>query len=268
MADTRDIISVGIDIGTTTTQLVFSRLSLAQVSRAGQIPRVDIADSQVLYESEIFFTPLLDFETIDAHKLAALIRSEYGRAGYSPAQVETGAVIITGETARKQNSDQILNAIAGLAGDFVVTIAGPNKEGMIAGRGSGAAAYSRSHFTTVTNIDIGGGSANSAIFRQGELVSSAAMSYGGRSIELDPATGVVRSITRAGREILKSAGVSLEVGSVPALGELKKVTDTIAALTVHLIEGTRSPLADLLYQTPPSPVSGAGKPLMFSGGIG
>ena len=81
MADTRDIISVGIDIGTTTTQLVFSRLSLAQVSRAGQIPRVDIADSQVLYESEIFFTPLLDFETIDAHKLAALIRSEYGRPG-------------------------------------------------------------------------------------------------------------------------------------------------------------------------------------------
>lgn len=268
MTDTREIVSVGIDIGTTTTQVVFSNLSLVQVSRAGQIPHVDIQNRKVVHESEIVFTPLFDAETIDAGRLADIIRNEYQRAGILPEQVETGAVIITGETAKKKNADQILSAIAGLAGNFVVTVAGPNVEGMIAGRGSGAAEYSKQHFTTVTNIDIGGGSANCAIFKQGTLISSAAMCYGGRTIELDPLTGVIRNINRSGREVIKSMGMSLTIGDRPSVADLKRITDELASATVDLIEGTHSPLADKLYQTEPSSLSGVGKPLMFSGGIG
>ena len=261
-----DIVSVGIDIGTTTTQVIFSELSLVEIARAGQIPRVDITNRKVLYESEIVFTPLLDVETIDADRLAKILKQEYIRAGISPDQVETGAVIITGETARKKNADQILKAIADLAGDFVVTVAGPNVESMIAGRGSGAASYSRQHFTTVSNIDIGGGSANSAIFRQGNLVGSAAMNFGGRVIEIKD--GVVTAISHAGEWIITEAGVQIRVGDHPSLADLTRVTDCLADVTVHLIEGTTSPLAEKLYQTPPNPVSGAGKPVMFSGGIG
>lgn len=266
MDDPRQMVSVGIDIGTTTTQIIFSELTLVQIARAGQIPRVDIANRRVLHASEIVFTPLVDAETIDVQQLVEILRREYQRAGMTANQIETGAVIITGETARKKNADQILKAIADLAGDFVVTVAGPNVEGMIAGRGSGAASYSRQHFTTVTNIDIGGGSANSATFRQGNLVASAAMNYGGRIIELDG--GTVRAITRAGQWICEAAGVRIGVGDKPTLNDLRRVTTCMAEVTVHLIEGTLSPLAEKLYQTPPSPVSGRGKPLMFSGGIG
>lgn len=266
MSGARQMVSVGIDIGTTTTQVIFSQLTLLEIARAGQIPRVDISERRVLSESEIVFTPLLDAETIDAERLAGILRQEYARAGIRPEQVETGAVIITGETARKKNADTVLAAIAGLAGDFVVTVAGPNVEGMIAGRGSGAAAYSRQHFTTVTNIDIGGGSANSATFRQGSQVASAAMNYGGRVIELQD--GVITAITRAGGWICEAAGVSLRVGDRPTLADLRRVTDAMAVVTVHLIEGTTSPLAEKLYQTPPSPVSGRDRPVMFSGGIG
>jgi len=261
-----NIVSVGIDIGTTTTQVIFSELSLVEIARAGQIPRVDITNRRVLYESEIVFTPLLDEETIDADQLAKILKQEYSRAGIVPDQIETGAVIITGETARKKNADQILKAIADLAGDFVVTVAGPNVESMIAGRGSGAASYSRQHFTTVSNIDIGGGSANSAVFRQGNLVGSAAMNFGGRVIEIKD--GVVTSITRAGEWIISEAGVQIRIRDHPTLAELTRVTDCMAEVTVHLIEGTTSPLAEKLYQTSPNPVSGAGKPVMFSGGIG
>jgi len=261
-----NMISVGIDIGTTTTQVIFSELSLVEIARAGQIPRVDIINRKVLYESEIVFTPLLDNETIDALQLAEFLKKEYGKAGVLPSQVETGAVIITGETARKKNADQILNAIADLAGDFVVTVAGPNVEGMIAGRGSGAASYSRQHFTTVTNIDIGGGSANCATFRQGNQVGSAAMNFGGRVVEITD--GAVRAITQAGGWIISSAGVHLRIGDHPSLADLTLLTDCMADVTVHLIEGSISPLAEKLYQTPPNPVSGLGKPLMFSGGIG
>jgi len=261
-----EIVSVGIDIGTTTTQVIFSELSLVEIARAGQIPRVDIIDRKVLYESEIVFTPLQDSETIDADRLAGILKQEYSRAGISPDQVETGAVIITGETARKKNADQILKAIADLAGDFVVTVAGPNVESMIAGRGSGAASYSRQHFTTVSNIDIGGGSANSAVFRQGNLVGSAAMNFGGRVIEIK--NGVVTAITHAGEWISAEAGVQIRVGDRPSFEDLTRVTDCMADVTVHLIEGTTSPLAEKLYQTPPNPVSSADKPVMFSGGIG
>ena len=264
MDTARRMISVGIDIGTTTTQLVFSELTLVDVARAGQIPRIDIADRTVLHTSDIVFTPLLDSETIDAEGLSRILRAEYQRAGIDPRQVETGAVIITGETARKKNADQVLQAIAGLAGDFVVTVAGPNVEGMIAGRGSGAASWSRQHFSTVTNVDIGGGSANSAVFRLGKLQSSAAMTFGGRVIELDGDR--VRSVNGPGQAILAAAGLELAPGDRPSLADLKRVTQVMAELTLQLVEGRRSPLADQLYQTPP--VQGGGGGVMFSGGIG
>jgi len=267
MEEPRRMISVGIDIGTTTTQVVFSELNLVEVARAGQIPRIDIADRRVLHESEIVFTPLLDAETIDAEALSAFIKSEYGRAGITPGEVETGAAIITGETARKKNADAVLSAIAGLAGDFVVTVAGPNVEGMIAGRGSGAAAWSRQHFGTVTAVDIGGGSANAAFFRLGELVSSAAMNFGGRVIELEP-DGAVKSATRAGEAILAAAGLHLSPGDHPSLADLRKATDAMADLALLLVEGGTSPLAERLYQSKPLPSEARPKVLMFSGGVG
>jgi ethanolamine utilization protein EutA len=262
----RRVVSVGIDIGTTTTQLVFSQLSLVELARAGQIPRMDIAERSILHESEIVLTPLLDAETIDAEALAGFLRGEYARAGLLPAEVETGAVIITGETARKKNAGLVLSAIAGLAGDFVVTVAGPKVEGMIAGRGSGAAAFSRSRFTTVANIDIGGGSANGAIFRLGEVAASAAMNFGGRVVELDGA--VVTSITKAGEAILGSIGLRLVPGDRPSLADLRRLTEAMADLAICLIEGSTNPLAARLYQTPPLPSDGKLRNLMFSGGIG
>jgi ethanolamine utilization protein EutA len=143
MADSRALLSVGVDVGTTTTQIIFSRLNLQDVSRVGQIPRINITDRKVIYQSPIVFTPLIDAETIDAERLNQIVRSEYVNAGVDPGQVETGAVIITGETAKKKNADEILRALSGLAGEFVVSVAGPNVESLIAGKGAGAAQYRR-----------------------------------------------------------------------------------------------------------------------------
>ena len=98
-----------------------------------------------------------------------MVRQEYLKAKIQPHQVTTGAVIITGETAKKKNADAILSSLSGLAGDFIVSVAGPRLESMISGKGSGAAQYSRSHFATVSNVDIGGGSVNCAVFRSGNL---------------------------------------------------------------------------------------------------
>ncbi len=268
MADSRDLLSVGVDVGTTTTQIIFSRLNLQDVSRPGQIPRINITDRKVIYQSPIVFTPLIDFETIDAEKLNEIVRREYSAAGVDPSQVETGAVIITGETAKKKNADEILRALSGLAGEFVVSVAGPNVESLIAGKGAGAADYSQKNYATVTNLDIGGGSANSATFRSGNLIGAAAMNYGGRILEVENSTGRIRHIAEPAKHILADIGLKLEVGASPSLEDLRRFTDRMADMTVELIEGTSSPLAQKIYLTPPVGDSGKGSVLMFSGGIG
>lgn len=268
MAESRDLLSVGVDVGTTTTQIVFSRLNVQDVSRPGQIPRINITDRKVIYQSPIVFTPLIDFETIDADRLNEIVRREYSTAGVDPAQVETGAVIITGETAKKKNADEILRALSGLAGEFVVSVAGPNVESLIAGKGAGAAEYSQKNYAIVTNVDIGGGSANSATFRSGNLIGAAAMNYGGRILEIENSTGRVRHIAEPAKHILNDIGWQLEIGDSPSLEGLRRFTDRMADMTVELIEGTSSPLAQKIYLTPPVGASGKGSVLMFSGGIG
>jgi ethanolamine utilization protein EutA len=276
--NSRDILSVGIDVGTTTTQVVFSRLTLAGGMMGGttplarssvHLPRMArIIDKEVVYRSEMHLTPLEGAEVIDASGLEQVVREEYQRAGISPEQVETGAVIITGETAKKRNADVILEALSALAGDFVVTVAGPHLESMISGKGSGAETFSREHFTTVTNVDIGGGSANSAVFCLGKMIAAAAMNYGGRILELDSSGGQIRHLAEPARIIIQHLKLPLEVGAVPELPALKKLTDCMADLTIELIEGRSSPLAERLMLTDPSPESGKGTTLFFSGGVG
>ncbi len=268
MSDSRDLLSVGVDVGTTTTQIIFSRLNLQDVSRPGQIPRIDITDRKVIYQSPIVFTPLVDSETIDADQLNQIVRREYAAAGVNPNQVETGAVIITGETAKKKNADEILRALSGLAGDFVVSVAGRKVERLIADKGAGAAAYSQKNYAVVTNVDIGGGSANSATFRTGNLIGAAAMNFGGRILEIESTTGRVRHIAEPAKHILNDIGLRMEIGDTPSLEDLRRFTDRMADMTVELIEGTASPLAQKIYLTPPVGDSGRGSVLMFSGGIG
>ncbi len=268
MPDLRTMLSVGIDVGTTTTQLVFSRLLIANTARPGQIPRIGISDKSVLYQSPIIFTPLENNETIDVPRLMNWIHHEYNAAGIEPSQVDTGAVIITGETAKKNNANEILQALGGMAGEFVVTVAGPHLESMIAGRGAGAAQYSQLHYCKVTNIDIGGGSANSAIFHMGAMEAAAAMNFGGRIIEIENQSGKILHIADPAQSILEDIGLHLEIGDAPSIGDLRRFTDRMADMTVELLEGTTSKLAQKLYLTPPSPISSIGTVLMLSGGIG
>ncbi len=215
MSESQSLLSVGIDVGTTTTQVVFSRLDLSNIARTGLISRVSITGRQILYQSPILFTPLLDQDTIDAEKLNAIVRGEYSAAGMNPQDVATGAVIITGETAKKKNADAILQSLAGLAGDFIVSIAGPNVESLIAARGSGAARYSKEHYTTVTNVDIGGGSANAAVFRSGNPLGGAAMNYGGRILIIDSARGRTGTLPNQRGKLWRIVGLLFRLETFP-----------------------------------------------------
>ncbi len=275
--NTHEMLSVGIDVGTTTTQVVFSKLTISGAAQTGfplgKLPLnhyrlTNIIDKKIIYRSKVHFTPLIGAEEINAVALKKIIRQEYLNAGIAPDQVETGAVIITGETAKKLNADAVLDAISTLAGDFVVTVAGPHLEAMISGLGSGAAAFSSDHYTTATCVDIGGGSANVSIFRQGGMVATAAMNYGGRIMTINQRTAEIENISDPAKTIVNYLGLPLVVGSKINLDQLRSFTECMADLTVDLIEGKVTPLSDQLMLTDPLPISGKGSKLFLSGGVG
>lgn len=217
--------SVGIDIGTTTTHLVFSKLIIANTSAATRIPKLEIRGREVTYSSQIHFTPLNNDRSIDADGVFQILNEEYNRAGVCASEIDCGAVIITGETALLRNAPEVLSKVSTLAGDFVSASAGPNLESILAARGSGAVEASRSGFKTIMNVDIGGGTTNAAVFRNGELIDAACLRLGGRCARLD-SDGVVTSITEGAKKLL-----GIEAGDLKGtLSPLAEVGATMGAL--------------------------------------
>ena len=172
------ILSVGIDIGTSTTQLIFSRLTIENRASSYTVPRIDIVDKEVIYRSKIYFTPLRSATEIDAEAVKRIVREEYQAAGMTPEMLRTGAVIITGETARKENANEVLEALSDLAGDFVVATAGPDLESVLSARGAGTDALSKEKRTAIANVDIGGGTSNIAVYEKGVLRGTCCLDIG------------------------------------------------------------------------------------------
>ncbi len=263
-----EILSVGIDVGTTTTQLVLSRLVVANVAPGSAVPRMEIVDKEVVYRSEIHFTPLLTPEIIDAQAVTGIVSGEYRRAGISPEQVTTGAVIITGETAKKDNARQLLEHLAGFAGDFVVATAGPNLESVIAGRGSGAASHSRRCHQVVANIDVGGGTSNIAVFSQGKAIDSTCINIGGRLLVLRPGSAEITYISPPGRKILDYTGLNLHLGDRLTSEEISRITQNMAeAVSALFVAGGSNELASELLMTPPLTLDYSIDRVMISGGV-
>lgn len=225
--------SVGIDIGTSTSQVVFSRLTVANKAGAFSVPSVEIADKEVIYRSPIYRTPMVDAATIDGEALRRLIAREYAACGITPDQLETGAVIITGEAARKENAAVVLEQLSGFAGDFVVETAGPDLESVIAGQGSGAQRFSQERDAAVINLDIGGGTTNAALFCGGELTACGCLDIGGRQVELSP-DGRVRSISPGAQRIARAHRLHLEVGEQATVETLDALCDGMNELLEQL----------------------------------
>ena len=262
------IISVGIDIGTTTTQLVISRLTIKNTAPGSSIPRMEITGKEVLYRSEIYFTPLLGHETVDSEAIAAIVAKEYGLAGLTPDKIDTGAVIITGETAKKENAKKIAESMAGLAGDFVVATAGVNLESVLAGKGSGAAAYSRQRHRVTANIDIGGGTSNIAVFEEGRVIDTACINIGGHLLELEKNGDKITYISEPARAVLRTCGLSWQAGDRAGLEELRKIALIMADCVVEAaMSKNHSELTQELMMTPPLTLNYPGEKVMLSGGV-
>ena len=167
-----ELLSVGLDVGTTSTQLVVSRLTVENRAGSFAVPEMAILDREILYKSPVHFTPLIRDELVDAPALREIVENEYKKAGIRRENVDTGAIIITGETSRKENAEAVLHELSGFAGEFVVATAGPDLESILAARGAGAAAWSENTGKQVLHMDIGGGTSNLALIRDGKILTT------------------------------------------------------------------------------------------------
>ena len=238
MADKTAILSVGIDVGTSTTQVVFSKLQMDNAGGYFSVPRVAIVDKEVVYKSEIYMTPLKTDVLIDTEALRDIVAAEFRKAGYRPEDTDSGAVIITGESARKENADAVLKSLSDFAGDFVVSAAGPDMESLIAGKGSGAWQYSMDHHCRVANLDIGGGTTNVVLFEDGETAARGCLDIGGRLICMNP-QGIITKVSPAAAVMAQAAGVSVPTGERGGAKALSAVTRQMAAaLNAYLGVGT------------------------------
>lgn len=271
MADKTAILSVGIDVGTSTTQVVFSKLQMDNAGGYFSVPRVAIVDKEVVYKSEVYMTPLKTDVLIDTDALRDIVAAEFRKAGYRPEDTDSGAVIITGESARKENSDAVLKSLSDFAGDFVVSAAGPDMESLIAGKGSGAWQYSMDHHCRVANLDIGGGTTNVVLFEDGETLARGCLDIGGRLICMNP-QGIITKVSPAAAVMAQAAGVSVSVGDRCDELKLTAVTRQMAAaLNAYLGVGTKD-IDAILRQiktlgSSDFPVPEKVQAVFFSGGV-
>ncbi|WP_042274185.1 ethanolamine ammonia-lyase reactivating factor EutA [[Clostridium] dakarense] len=263
-----ELLSVGIDIGTSTTQLIFSKLIVENMASSFSVPRISIVDKEMIYKSEVYFTPLISNTEINREKIKEIVELEYKKANINKDDIQTGAVIITGETARKENANDVLHSLSGFAGDFVVATAGPDLESIISGKGAGAHIYSKEHSTTVVNLDIGGGTTNLALFKRGEVCDTGCLDIGGRLIKIDKSTRKITYISSKIERIIKDNNFNLSVGSIATLENISPIVDIMINLLLESV-GLRnqSELFDYIVTNKNIKLDEPIKCISFSGGV-
>jgi ethanolamine utilization protein EutA len=263
--DNVSLTTVGIDIGSSGTQVIFSRVHLRRLAE-DLTSRYYVVARETLFQSPVALTPYQSEERIDDQKLGAIIDDAYGAAGLTPNSIDTGVVILTGEALRRENAQGIAAILSEQGGEFVTATAGHHMEAMLAAYGSGAARVSGDKQKRILNIDVGGGTTKLGLLDNGKVVATAAVHIGGRLQVVEDGT-IVR-LDPAGKHHAKRAGFSWSRGDKVDAADLEKVADGMADALVAAI--TAKPLPhdiEHLYLTDPIAELGGIDGVMFSGGV-
>ena len=263
--DNVTLATVGIDIGSSGTQVIFSRVHLRRLAE-DLTSRYYVVARETLFQSPVTLTPYQNEERIDDAKLGAIIDDAYVAAGLPPEEIDTGVVILTGEALRRENAQAIAAILAEKGGEFVTATAGHHMEAMLAAYGSGAARASSDEGKRILNVDIGGGTTKLGLVENGKVVATAAIHIGGRLQVVE--NGKTVRLDPAGKHHAARAGFAWERGDIIEPADLQKVADTMADTLVAAI--LTRPLPDdiaRLYLTEPIVDLGRIDGVMFSGGV-
>src|SRR5215471_8096588 len=261
------LVTVGIDIGSAGTQVIFSRINLRRYGE-DLTSRYYVVSRETLFQSPVALTPYSSEERIDDAALGRIIDEAYAAAGVKPDDIDTGVVILTGEALRRENAQAIAGLLAEQRGDFVTATAGHHMESMLAAYGSGASRVSHDQDKRILNIDIGGGTTKLGIVEKGNVIATAALHIGGRLQVVDEIGKIIR-LDPAGKFHAREAGFYWSRGDVISPSQLDRVADSMADLLVAALTQRPAPHAvEHLWLTDPLPELGRIDGMMFSGGVG
>jgi ethanolamine utilization protein EutA len=231
--DNVEFTTVGIDVGSSTSHLMFSRVHLRR--RKNHLSsRYVVINREVIWSSPVRFTPFLDDETIDAQALGQYFNEAYEAAGIQRQDVDTGAIILTGEAVKRRNAKAIAELFSEEGGKFVCATAGHRLECALAAHGSGAAALSKTIGRPVLNIDIGGGTTKFALCEDGRVASVSAIAIGARLLALDE-SGLIIRLDEPARLIIQPLGLELALGEKAKKEELQKLVAEFVRLLIGCI---------------------------------
>ncbi len=259
------LVSVGIDIGSAGTQVLFSRVSLR---RRGEdlSSRYLVVARATIYQSPVALTPYQSETRIDERALGAIVDDAYAAASIHPDNVDTGVVILTGEALRRDNAQAIAEVLSDQVGEFVCATAGHHMEAMLAAYGSGAAKASHDLGKRILNIDMGGGTTKLAVLEAGKVVATAAFHVGGRLLVVDAKRRITR-LDPGGQRLAAAAGFAWKLGDAVSEAEIERVAGRMADIVAEVVGSP--PLSDFverLHLTEPID-TGAVEAMMFSGGV-
>ena len=260
--------SVGIDIGSSTTHTIFSRLVLRREG-AGLSSKFVVASRDILYRSPIMLTPYLGGTLIDVDKVTSFINESYASAGFTPDDIDTGAVVITGEALKKENSQPIIEHFSEESGRFICATAGPMHEALLAAHGSGAVGMSKHHSNAVLDIDMGGGTTKVSLIQGGEVVQMIAVEIGARLIAYDGDMTITR-VEQPAHTIMKALGDSVEVGGKLTTKQAEAFSEKMTDILFDVVSGGKlDPLSASLMLTDPLHYDSldAIDHVVFSGGV-
>ena len=265
--DNVELTTVGVDVGSSTSHLLFARLHLQRPQQVLS-SRFVVVERQVLHRSPILLTPYRADGLIDTEQLERFVQQAYTDAGLSPDDVDTGAVILTGAALERANAQAVAELFAAQGGTFVCASAGHNLEGILAAHGSGAVARSRARAETLLHIDIGGGTTKLGLLSSGAVLGTAAVHVGGRLIAID-ADGRIERIEPSARLLAASLGVPLELGAVLGQADRLRLAEALVEIVLeHLGGAAPSALGRAFLLTAPLDLDGQ-RPaaVTFSGGV-
>lgn len=259
--------SVGVDLGSSGTQVAFSRLHLRRLSE-DLTSRYVVVRRDTFYESPVHLTPFTESGGdlyIDATALGRLLDDAYAAARVAPEQIDTGVVILTGEALRRRNAELIASVVSERAGDLVCATAGHHMEAMLAAYGSGAVRSSHEHGTRVLNVDIGGGTTKLTLIDSGRVAATAAFHVGGRLIAADRDGTIVR-LEPGGARHAERAGIPVRLEGQICDDDLVDVAKSMADELIHVLGGGAASEPNL-WLTDPMPALTGIDAVMFSGGV-
>jgi ethanolamine utilization protein EutA len=265
--DNITLLSVGIDIGSAGTQVIFSRVQLRRLAEA-LTSRYFVVERETVHQSPVALTPYVSEERIDDQEIGRIVDEAYEAARVHPDNIDTGAVILTGEALRRENAKAIADVLAEVGGEFVCAAAGHHMESMLAAYGSGAAKVSHDMGAPILNVDIGGGTTKLALVEKGHVVRTAAIHLGGRLAVID-GSGRLTRLDPAGKRTAELAGCRWSLGDTVNEQDLDRVTAWMADAIVAALTQDPAPrdVAGLWLTEPLGLVEGL-RGAMFSGGVG